>query len=122
MMSTQEHVQEKRSSERIALQCAIILANGTQVGQGQVLNISARGCLGVMDGPLSTVKIKVGDRLQLRLFLPDSDQSLCVSLAVVRWVDGSRFGVEFSKVDEKHRACLNEFIDPQDQDPWKLAL
>jgi c-di-GMP-binding flagellar brake protein YcgR len=121
MITSQEHVQEKRSRDRIALQCAIILANGTQVGQGQVLNMSERGCLCVIDGPLS-IKIRVGDRLQLRLFLPDSDQSLCVSLAVVRWVEGFQFGVEFSKLDEKYRAGLNEFIALQEQDPWKLAL
>lgn len=103
---------EARSSERIALQCSIVIANGIQVGEGRVLDVSVRGCL--VEGP---VLVRVGDHLQLRLFLPDSDLSMCVSLAAVRWAQGLRFGVEFIEVDEKHRACLNHFVSLQ-ADPW----
>jgi len=38
-------VKENRSSTRLALQCAIIVANGVQTGEGQVLNLSKHGCL-----------------------------------------------------------------------------
>lgn len=110
------HVQETRSSERLVLQCSIIVANGVQTGDGQVLNVSKSGCL-----VEAAIRIKPGDHLQLRLFLPDSDQSMCVSLAVVHWVVGFRFGVEFLKMDEKYRSCLDQFIG-MGNDPWKLAL
>ncbi len=110
------HVQETRSSERLALQCSIIVATGIQTGEGQVLNLSKNGCL-----VESLLRIKAGDHLQLRLFLPDSDQSMCVSLAVVRWAEASRFGVEFMKVDEKYCSRLNQLI-ARENDPWKLAL
>jgi len=52
----------------------------------------------------------VVDHLQLHLFLPDSDQSVCASLAVVRWVQATLFGVEFLKIDEKYRSRLNQFV------------
>jgi hypothetical protein len=107
-----EPIVDTRLSERIALQCSIVMANGRQVGEGRVLDLSVRGCL--VEGP---VPVKVGDSLQLRLFLPDSDQSMCVSLAAVRWTQDLRFGVEFIEVDEKHRACLNHFVARQ-ADPW----
>ena len=45
MESYQKQNGEARSSERFALQCTIVLASGIQVGEGQVLNMSGRGCL-----------------------------------------------------------------------------
>jgi hypothetical protein len=110
------NVIETRGSARVALQCFIIVANGVQTGEGRVLNLSTNGCL--VEAP---IRIKPGDQLQLRLFLPDSDQSLCVSLAVVHWAQASRFGIEFLKVDEKYRSRLNKLI-AKGNDPWKLAL
>ena len=109
-------VKEARSSERLVLQCSIIVADGVQTGEGQVLNLSKHGCL--VESPLP---IKAGDHLQLRLSLPDSDQSVCASLAVVRWVQATLFGVEFLTIDEKYRSRLNQFI-AMGNDPWKLAL
>lgn len=53
------NVKEGRSSARIALQCSIIVANGVQTGEGQVLNLSKDGCL--VESPL---RIVVGDHLQ----------------------------------------------------------
>ena len=109
-------VKENRSSTRLALQCSIIVANGVETGEGQVLNLSKHGCL--VESPLH---IKAGDHIQLRLFLPESDQSVCASLAVVRWVQATLFGVEFLMIDEKHRSRLNQFI-AMGNDPWKLAV
>ena len=113
----QEPIVKPRAGERIALQCSIVIANGIQVGEGRVFDVSMRGCL--VEG---SVLVKVGDRLQLRLSLPEGapDPSICVSLAVVRWVQGIRFGVEFMKVDERYRACLDRFITLQ-SDHWATA-
>ena len=110
------NVNELRSSERMALQCSLVVASGVQTGEGRVLNLSKNGCL--VGTP---IQIKPGDHLQLRLVLPESDQSMCVSLAVVRWAQASLFGVEFLNVDEKYRSRLNQFI-AMGNDPWKLAL
>ncbi len=110
------HVQETRSSERFALQCSIVVASGVQTGEGLVLNLSKHGCL-----VEAVISIQSGTHLQLRLFLPDNDQSVCVSLAVVRWAHACRFGVEFLEMDEKYRSRLNQFI-AMGNDPWKLAL
>ena len=117
MISYQGHVKEDvRSSERTALQGSIIIAKGVQAVDGRILNVSVSGCL--VDAP---VRVKAGDPLQLRLFLPGADLSMCVSLAVVRWAQGFLVGVEFTKVDESDRACRSHFIALQ-EDQWKLAL
>ena len=104
-----------RLGERLPIQCSLVIANGVQLGEGWVIDLSMRGCL--VEGP---VPVKAGDRLQLRLCLPDSHPSICVSIAVVRWVHGRRFGVEFMRVDDKYRAHLNRFITLQ-SDPWARA-
>ena len=56
------------------------------------------------------MRIKLGDHLQLHLFLPDSDQSMCVSVGSCTLGRRFRFGVEFLKMDEKYRSCLDQFI------------
>ena len=115
-MATRVSAIECRSSERLALQCSIIVATGIQTGEGRVFNVSKGGCS--VEAP---ILIKAGDYLQMRLFVPHTDMSMCVSVAVVQWVLGFRFGVEFIEVDEKHRARLNHFL-ATGKDPWTLAL
>ena len=85
----------------------LAIANGIQISDGRVFDVSVRGCL-----VESSVRVKAGDCLQLRLGLPEaaSVPFICVSVAIVRWAQGRRFGVEFIKVDEKYRASLNRFI------------
>jgi hypothetical protein len=113
MKSHQKQIGESRSSERIALQCSIVLASGIQVGEGQVLNMSDRGCL-----VESSVSVKAGDYLQLRFSLHESQPSMHVSQAVVCWAEGFRFGVEFLGMEEKDRTRLNRFLTLQGGDPW----
>lgn len=111
----QESIMKARSTERIVLQCSIVLASGIQVGEGRVLDLSWRGCL--ME---TFVPIKVGDTLQLRLSLPKPEPSMLVPQTVVRWVQGSRFGVEFMGMEEKDRVRLNRFVTLQG-DPWSRS-
>ena len=105
-----------RFGKRLPVQCSLVIANGVQVGEGWVFDVSMRGCL--VEG---AVCVKAGDRLQLRFGLPDSHPSICVSVAVVRWVRARRFGVEFLRVEDKYRAHLDRFITLQ-SDPWAMAL
>jgi hypothetical protein len=113
-MEGQPHSNEKhaRLGERVPIQCCLVLANGVQVGEGRVFDLSMRGCL--VEG---AVRVKAGDRLQLRLRLPHSHPSICVSVALVRWVQGRRFGLEFMRVEDTYRAHLDRFITFQ-SDPW----
>ena len=110
---SQKQIGEARSSERIALQCSIVLASGMQVGEGTILNMSGRGCL-----VESSVAVKVGDYLQLRFSFDESEPSLRVSRAAVCWAECPRFGVEFIGMEEKDRTRLNRFVTMQGGDPW----
>ena len=75
------------------------------MGEGQVLNLTVPGCL--IDSPLSPKK---GDALTLRLRLPKPEDTFHVALGIVRWVQGSRFGVEFIQMDQKERVRYNALV------------
>lgn len=120
MIRYREDILTNRSQERIHLTGSLTLSNGKQVGEARIVNLSKGGCLGVLDGPFP-VNVTAGDCLQLRLSLPGRDQSIHVQFALVCWVEGSRFGIEFRTLDEKYHTRLDQFITLQ-KDIWKSAL
>ena len=95
----------RRYSERIAVQCPVVFTMGSMVGEGEVVDLTNPGCL-----IQSAAGLKKGESLQLKMFLPGVKSPLMVALGVVRWTNGSRFGVEFIKMNEPDRAQLTEFI------------
>ena len=113
MVSRQIKIGDSRASERFGFQCSVVFASGMQVGEGWTLDMSECGCL-----VESSLPVKVGDTLQLRLFFHKSEPSMRVSRAVVRWVQGPRFGVQLIGIEEKDRARLNRYLTLQGGDPW----
>ena len=117
MVSRKKKIGDSRANERFALQCSIVLASGMQVGEGQTLNMSVCGCL-----VESALPVNVGDILQLRLCVHESEPSMRVSRAAVCWVQGLRFGVEFIGIDEKDRTRLNRYVTLLGGDPWARSF
>ena len=74
-------------------------------GEGQVLDLTVPGCL--IDSPLSPPK---GASLTLRVSLPQGGATFRVARGVVRWVQGSRFGVEFIEMDQTERLRYNAAV------------
>jgi len=76
-----------------------------RVGKGQVLDLTLPGCL-----IESSVAIEDAQSLQLELFLPGLRFPVSVTLGVVRWTQGKRFGVEFIKMHESQQRILQRFV------------
>src|SRR5262245_5274055 len=95
----------RRYSERVAVKCRAIFTMGSMVGEGEVLDLTNPGCL--IETKASVTK---GDSLQLKIFLRGLKSPLVIALAVVRWTDGSRFGVEFIRMTELERTQLTSFV------------
>lgn len=75
------------------------------VGEGMIVNLSALGCTIETGDPLPL------DRsLALRLLLPDRADSLPIELGKVRWVNGSRAGIEFTQIDRTANLRLHSFV------------
>lgn len=94
-----------RYSSRVPVGCSVVFAGDGMVGEGRALDVSIPGCL--LESPQTT---RAGDYVQLRLFLPDNQPPLSVQLAVVRWVEGSRFGVEFIRSSSQDQVRLANFV------------
>ncbi len=76
-----------------------------------MIECSTTGCRLISDRPAET-----GQSLRLSVFLPDVPWPLRVDQAVVRWVNGPEFGVEFvgirSSGRERLRLVLMKLNDP----------
>jgi hypothetical protein len=94
-----------RYGPRVAVSCNVILAGDQSFCEGRVLDVSLPGCL------VECVHaLRVGDYVQLRLFLPDQATPMNVPLAAVRWVDSARVGVEFIRSSEEDQVRLSAFV------------
>jgi PilZ domain len=75
------------------------------VGEGKIMNLSAIGCSIETDEPLFKHQ-----QVALRLLLPDKAESLPIDAAEVKWVQGTRAGVEFVQVEREANLRLHAFV------------
>lgn len=96
---------EDRYSSRVPVECPIIFAGETVMGEGRVIDVSSPGCLMESSQP-----VRSGDYLRLKLFLPDGRSAISIPLAVVRWVKNNQFGVEFIRTSEVDEFRIKRFV------------
>lgn len=94
-----------RYKPRIRLRFPVTFTSGARIGEGQVLDLTLPGCL-----IESSVAVEEAQSLQLELFLPGLKFPVSVTMGVVRWVKGKRFGVEFIKMHESQQRILQQFV------------
>ncbi len=94
-----------RYGQRVSVECSVMFAGETTVGEGRILDLSLPGCL--LESP---EKMYPGEYVQLRLFLPDLLAPLHVPLAAVRWVDGFKVGIEFIRTSQDEQCRLEQFV------------
>ena len=81
----------ERRGRRLRLECRLFFFGEEDFeGEGLILDLSTRGCQA-----RSLVPVQVGMRLRLSLFIRDQPWPVRIEDAVVRWVIGNRFGLEF---------------------------
>ncbi len=79
--------------------------DGEFEGEATVLDISTNGCRAT-----SHTEVKVGLSLKLSIFLQDQQWPLRIDHAVVRWVDGQAFGLEFTGIRPAQRERLRSML------------
>ena len=95
-----------RYCKRISTDYPVIFAGDSYVGEGTVLNVSVPGCQ-----VLSRKRVEPGMYLEMRVLAPDSDISLSVELAKVRWCNGHQFGVEFIRMPGEDQVRLGRLVN-----------
>ena len=83
-----------RQEPRFKLACRIFFFGDDDFeGEGTLVDISTRGCRSS-----SFIDLQPGMVLKLSLFLPDFNWPARVDEAIVRWVQGHNFGLEFTSI------------------------
>ena len=101
-----------RKSPRFDVNFGSTFAGEVLAGQGTITNLSVGGCSIESKIPLPARSV-VGLKIQL----PDSQWPLEVDQAVVRWVRGNTFGLEFQALSEPDTTRLQQLLQDLDQGP-----
>jgi c-di-GMP-binding flagellar brake protein YcgR len=94
-----------RGLYRLSLTYPAMYCLKSTVGEGTITDLSAMGCSIETDEPLSATQ-----QLALRLLLPDKPDSLPIDAAEVKWVRGTRAGVEFLHIEREANLRLHSFV------------
>ena len=96
----------ERHGRRLALSCRLFFFGEEELeGEATILDISTNGCRGT-----SLTEVRVGLSLKLSMFLQDQQWPLHIEEALVRWVDGQTFGLEFVGIRPAQRERLRALI------------
>lgn len=97
---------KERRGRRVRVDCKLfIFGEGDFEAEARVLDLSAGGC-----SAESTVPVHVGMELRLSLFLADHRWPIRIDGAIVRWVAGRRFGIEFFKLTPSVQDRIRQFV------------
>lgn len=102
-MERSRHYQ--RAHYRVAVTYPAMFSDSTTIGEGTVTNLSVFGCTIECAGSVPTKP-----SLVVRLILPDQRDSLPIDVAEVRWVKGTRVGLQFSRLERKANLRLHGFV------------
>ena len=97
---------KERRGRRVRVGCRLFLFGEDDFEvEARVLDLSAGGC-----SAESSVPVQVGTELRLSLFLADHRWPIRIDGAVIRWVSGKSFGMEFFKLTPAVQERLREFV------------
>lgn len=75
-------------------------------GQGTVTNLTIAGC--EIESP---VQFPIGTGLSLRIQAPKARPPIIIVLAIVRWKNGDRFGLEFVRFEGGTKKQLEDMLN-----------
>ena len=74
-------------------------------GEATILDLSTGGCQAT-----SLTEVQVGTTFRLSLFLHDQKWPVRIDGSMVRWVNGNRFGLEFTEMRSAQRERIRGII------------
>jgi PilZ domain len=101
-----EAAMAERRGRRLKLNCRLFFFGADDFeGEATILDLSTGGCQAT-----SLSEVRVGTPLRLSLFLQDQEWPLRIDEALVRWVKGPTFGLEFTKIRPAQRERVRAII------------
>lgn len=104
--SDHEASMAERRGRRLSLSCRLFFFGEDDFeGEAKILDLSTNGCRAT-----SLTQVQVGTVLRLSLFLHDQQWPLRIDEALVRWVNGESFGLEFTGIRPAQRERVRAII------------
>lgn len=104
--SDRETTMAERRGRRLSLSCRLFFFGENDFeGEATVLDLSTNGCQAT-----SLVQVQAGMTFRLSLFLHDQKWPLRIDEALVRWVKGANFGLEFTGIRPAQRERIRAII------------
>jgi len=101
-----EAAMAERRGRRLSLSCRLFFFGEDDFeGEATVIDLSTNGCQAK-----SLILLHVGTTLRLSLFLHDQKWPLRIDEALVRWVNGGMFGLEFTGIRPAQRERVRAII------------
>ncbi len=101
-----------RKNPRFDVNFGSTFAGDTLAGQGTITNLSVGGC-----SIESKITLPAQSVVGLQIQLPDSQWPLEINQAVVRWVRGNTFSLEFQALSDPDTTRLQQLLQDLDQGP-----
>lgn len=104
--SETEAATAERRGRRLSLNCRLFFFGEDDFeGEATILDLSTGGCQAT-----SLTELQVGTALRLSLFLQDQQWPVRIDGAMVRWVHGNSFGLEFTEIRSAQRERIRAVI------------
>lgn len=98
--------QKERRGRRVPITCRLFLFGEDDFeAEARVLDLSAGGCRAESCSP-----VEVGMELKLSLFLTDHPWPIRIDGAIVRWISGESFGLEFFSIRPTVQDRIRKFV------------
>lgn len=103
---------EKRNLKRVRVQFPVGIVGDLLDGKGEVLDLSSGGCRVRGDKSL-----KASPYLHLLLHPPNDASPIKVELAIIRWVSGEEYGLQFIRMNADHQSRLRQLLNLLEMGP-----
>ena len=97
---------QSRGRPRVPVDYPTSFSGDELSGHGTVTNLTLAG------GEIkSTIQLPLGARLSLHVQPPSARPSIVIALAIVRWKDGDRYGLEFVRFEGDAKEQLKDMLN-----------
>ncbi len=103
---------EPRNKPRVEVDYRVLFTGDEGSGHGILKNLTITG--GEID---SHVHFPIGARLCLQLEPSGARPQIVIALAIVRWKQGDRFGIEFVRFEGDAKRQLEDMLNQRDGPP-----
>lgn len=103
---------EPRFRSRVSVDYPVLFTGDEGSGHGMLMNLTISG--GEIE---SHVQFPIGSRLCLHVQPSGARPVIVIALAIVRWKQGDRFGLEFVRFDGNSKQQLQEMLNQRDGSP-----